>query len=243
MKIEYVNECASSTADVPAGGVAARGCGDVAADMPAGGVTARGCGDVAADVPADGVTVRGCGDMAADVPAGGVAVRGCGDVAADVPAGGVTVRGCGDVAADVPADGGVTGVDDDGLRREIVVTPEESRWLQRLFGCSGVTVWAALKYRKHNELHRRIRRAALERGNRQMVLAPEFETLFVRNRVDADRVCRRYMLQVFGNGAHLECCLDTGDVVLRDCRGVERGRWTDVPLGVLHELQRMAEGL
>ncbi len=49
-------------------------------------------------------------------------------------------------------------------KRIIVVTPEEAKYLARRFGVSGVTVWAALRYRKSNLIHKKIRKAAIERG-------------------------------------------------------------------------------
>lgn len=52
-------------------------------------------------------------------------------------------------------------------KRIIVITPEERKYLQKMIGCSGVTVWEAVKYRKSNDIHKRIRKAAIERGNPQ----------------------------------------------------------------------------
>ena len=43
-------------------------------------------------------------------------------------------------------------------KRIIVITPEERKYLQKMIGCSGVTVWEAVKYRKSNDIHKRIRR-------------------------------------------------------------------------------------
>lgn len=50
-------------------------------------------------------------------------------------------------------------------KRIIATTPEEAKYLARLFNVSSVTVWSALKYRKSNDIHKRIRKAAIERGN------------------------------------------------------------------------------
>ena len=41
-------------------------------------------------------------------------------------------------------------------KRIIVITPEERKYLQKMIGCSGVTVWEAVKYRKSNDIHKRI---------------------------------------------------------------------------------------
>ena len=89
-------------------------------------------------------------------------------------------------------------------KKIIVVTPEETKYLARLFNVSSVTVWAALKYRKSNLIHKKIRKAAIERGGQQMVLAPEFDTIYITNRADADKGMSRYMVQTFENGATLE---------------------------------------
>lgn len=104
-------------------------------------------------------------------------------------------------------------------KRIIVVTPEEARYLARLFNVSHVTVWAALKYNKSNLIHKKIRKAAIERGGRQMVLAPEFDTIYITNREDADGDMTRYMVQTFVNGATLEGNFMTGDVTIRNKRG------------------------
>lgn len=47
-------------------------------------------------------------------------------------------------------------------KRIIAVTPEEAKYLARLFNVSHVTVWAALKYNKSNLIHKKIRKAAIQ---------------------------------------------------------------------------------
>ncbi len=104
-------------------------------------------------------------------------------------------------------------------KKLIVITPEENRYIQRVFKVSKVTVWQAVKYVKNNELHRKIRKFAIERGNPQMVLTPEFDTIFLTNREDADHKMSYYMVQTFENGATLEGNFRTGVVTVRNKRG------------------------
>ena len=104
-------------------------------------------------------------------------------------------------------------------KRIIAITPEESRYIQRVFKVSNVTVWQAVKYVKSNDLHKKIRKFAIERGNPQMVLTPEFDTIYLTNRRDADGRMAEYMVQVFENGATLEGNFSTGVVTVRNKRG------------------------
>ena len=128
-------------------------------------------------------------------------------------------------------------------QRMIAITTEESKYLQKVFDCSNVTVWQAVKYVKNNLLHKKIRKAAIERGNPRMVLVPEFETIFIENREDADESVTRYMIQPFENGATLEANLSTGDVVIRDKRGVIRGAWKHSRVSELAAIQEEAKSL
>ena len=128
-------------------------------------------------------------------------------------------------------------------QRIIVITPEERKYLQKMFGCSGVTVWEAVKYRKSNDIHKRIRKAAIERGNRQVVLAPEFDTIYITNRPDADNKMRRYMVQTFENGATLEGCFETGVVEVRDKHGEVKGQWQSPTLPEIAAIQEVAMSL
>ncbi len=128
-------------------------------------------------------------------------------------------------------------------QRIIVITPEERECLKRIFKVSTPTVWAAVKYLKNNDIHKRIRKAAIERGNPQMVLAPEFDTIYITNRPDADGQTRRYMVQTFGNGATLEGCFNTGLVVICDKRGKVRGQWQSPTLTEIAAIQEVAMSL
>ena len=128
-------------------------------------------------------------------------------------------------------------------KRIIVVTPEETKYLARLFDVSNVTVWAALKYRKSNLIHKKIRKTAIERGGQQMVLAPELDTIYITNRKDADKCMTRYMMQTFENGATLEGNLSTGLVVIRDRRGEVKGQWDNPKLSEIEAIQEVAMSL
>lgn len=128
-------------------------------------------------------------------------------------------------------------------KRIIAITPEEREYLRRRFKVSGVTVWEAVKYRKDNLIHKKIRKAAIERGNPQMVLAPEFETIYITNRADADKGMSRYMVQTFENGATLEGNLTTGLVEIRDKRGEVKGQWWEPKVSELGSIQAQAASL
>lgn len=104
-------------------------------------------------------------------------------------------------------------------KKIIAVTPEERDWLIKKFEVSNTTVWHALKYHRDHEIHRKIRKTAIERGGQQMVLSPEFDTIYITNREDADKGMTRYMIQTFGNGAVLEGNLSTGLITVRNKRG------------------------
>ena len=127
--------------------------------------------------------------------------------------------------------------------RIIAVTPEEAKYLAKLFEVSHVTVWAALKYKKDNLIHRKIRKAAIERGNPQMVLAPEFDTIYLTNHKDADGEMTEYMVQVFENGATLEVNRDTGLVAVRNKCGEVKREWQNPHISELKAIQEVAMSL
>ena len=128
-------------------------------------------------------------------------------------------------------------------KRIIVITTEESRYIQKAFDTSNTTVWQAVKYIKNNEIHRKIRKFAIERGNPQMVLTPEFETIYLTNRRDADDKMKYYMVQTFENGATLEGCFDTGRVEIRNRRGEVVRTWDNPKLTGIKAIQEVAQSL
>lgn len=128
-------------------------------------------------------------------------------------------------------------------KRIIVITPQERDYLMKVFHCCDVSVYEAVKYRKNNTLHKKIRKAAIERGNPQMVLAPEFDTIYLTNREDADKKMTRYMIQTFENGATLEGNSATGVVEIRDKRGEVKGRWENPRTTEIFAIQDKAANL
>lgn len=128
-------------------------------------------------------------------------------------------------------------------KRIILITPEENRYIQKAMNVSHVTVWEAVKYRKSNEIHRKIRKFAIERGNPQYVIAPEFDTIYLYNREDADDKKSYYMMQTFGNGATLEGNFATGVVTVRDKRGEVAGVWHNPKLTEIKAIQEVAMSL
>lgn len=128
-------------------------------------------------------------------------------------------------------------------KRIIVITPQERDYLMKQFGCSYVSVYEAVKYRKNNQLHKKIRKAAIERGNPQMVLTPEFDTIYITNRKDADENMNRYMVQTFENGATLEGNFSTGLVEIRNRRGEVKGQWKNPMVSELSAIQEQAANL
>lgn len=128
-------------------------------------------------------------------------------------------------------------------KRIIVITPEESRYIQRAFKVSKVTVWQAVKYVKNNDLHKKIRKFAIERGNPQMVLAPEFDTIYLTNRKDADGKMTQYMMQPFENGAIIEGNRDTGLVTIRSKAGKVVATYQNPRISEIKAIQEVAMSL
>ena len=76
-----------------------------------------------------------------------------------------------------------------------------------------------------------------------MVIAPEFDTIYITNRRDADEKMHRYMVQSFENGATLEGCFQTGLVEVRDKRGEVKGQWQSPTLTEIAAIQEVAMSL
>lgn len=76
-----------------------------------------------------------------------------------------------------------------------------------------------------------------------MVLTPEFEAIYITNRVDADGDMTRYMVQPFENGAIIEGNLSTGLMVVRDKYGKVRGEWQSPRLTEIAAIQEVAMSL
>ena len=76
-----------------------------------------------------------------------------------------------------------------------------------------------------------------------MVLVPEFDTIYITNRQDAENGMTRYMIQSFRNGATLEGNLTTGLVTVRDKRGEVKGEWNSPRMSELTAIQEVALSL
>ncbi len=125
----------------------------------------------------------------------------------------------------------------------IVITGEESRYIQKVLQVSTTTVWHAVKYIRNNDIHKKIRKFAIERGNSQMVFAPEFDTIFTTNHEDADGEMTEYMMQVFENGATLEGNRSTGLAAVRNKRGEIKGECQNLHISELKAIQEVAMNL
>lgn len=128
-------------------------------------------------------------------------------------------------------------------KKQIVITPEESKYIQKTFGVSNTTVWHALTYRRSNEIHRKIRKFAIERGGQQMVLSPEFDTIYITNREDADGTMTRYMIQAFENGCVVEGSFRTGMLTIRNNRGEVVRTYDNPRYSEIKAIQEVAQSL
>lgn len=52
------------------------------------------------------------------------------------------------------------------MKKQILATPENKAFLAKAFRCTPMTVWRALNFERDNELARKIRHIALQRGGR-----------------------------------------------------------------------------
>ena len=124
-------------------------------------------------------------------------------------------------------------------RRYIDVTTANKTMLAKLFKCTETFVYMALTYRKDSSLARKIRYVAVrDYKGKPMHHLPECETL---HNVTADG--RKLMLQTFDNGVKLEADKDTGNVVVYNRKGESVGKWENIPLAKLTEIQLFAESL
>lgn len=123
--------------------------------------------------------------------------------------------------------------------RYIGVSNDARNKLMKVFGCTEKMVRLALTYRSDSDLARRIRHTALKNyGGMNMAQLPECETIHVVAEGD-----RRLMRQAFDNGAMLEADKGTGEVVVFNRKGEQMGRWENVDIPTLGEIQVFAAGL
>lgn len=87
------------------------------------------------------------------------------------------------------------------LAKQITATRDTREFLAKNFHVSKVTVWQALTFKKDNDLMRRIRMAAKERGGVTLISLPELETF---------HDCDGFMRQYLPNGVVLEFNKEAG---------------------------------
>ena len=120
------------------------------------------------------------------------------------------------------------------MKRQIAVSKADRQFLMKLFKVTERAVFNALALDKPgNDLHKRIRKAALNRGGVVMLTLPEMETLHF-----ADGT----MYQMLPNGAHLEFYRDdnTGHVFFK---GEEVAVYDNVTVSKIYEIQEQAAAL
>ncbi len=120
------------------------------------------------------------------------------------------------------------------MKRYIHIQKEDREFIARAFKVSKRTVYNAINFEDMNEgndLARRIRTLALQRGGVVMLEVPEVETLH-----DEAGCC---MTQQFDNGAVLRFDKRTGDCTLLH-RGEVVDKWYDVKVSQILGIQNVA---
>ncbi|MCH5215111.1 MAG: hypothetical protein J1E97_07955 [Muribaculaceae bacterium] len=126
-----------------------------------------------------------------------------------------------------------------GKTSYIEVTKQSQAKLAKTFKCSPKLVYLSLTYQRDSEKARKIRYSAISQyGGKAMAHCPECETMH-----NVTEEGRALMVQYFDNGVKLEADKCTGEVILFDRKGAELGRWQDVNLPKLSEIQIYAESL
>ncbi len=123
--------------------------------------------------------------------------------------------------------------------RYIDATEEATAKLAKAFKVTPKYVYLCLTYRCNSGIAQRIRYTAVQvYGATPMHHCPECKTMFQTSEGGRD-----LMVQYFDNGVRLEANRRTGVVLLYDRKGKEVGRWHDVLLSKLSEIQLYAETL
>lgn len=120
------------------------------------------------------------------------------------------------------------------MKREIAVTAATRAKLAELFDVTERCVQDCLTYRRDNDLHRRIRKAAMANGGIDLTTVPTCECVH-----DFDGV----MLQKFDGGATLRVDKATGLAEVRDRRGRIVARAENARLSEIAALQKTAQSL
>jgi len=120
------------------------------------------------------------------------------------------------------------------MKKQIAVSKADREFLAKLFKVTVRTVFNALstKY-EDNDLHKRIRKAAMNRGGVVMVTLPAMETFH-----DADGIMRQYM----PNGAILEFSKKDGSGHVY-FNGKEISTYENVTIPMIYEIQERAAAL
>lgn len=120
------------------------------------------------------------------------------------------------------------------MERRIALSKKNKETIAKLFGVSVRTVFNALNVEKSdNDLHKRIRKAAIEHGGIEMLTVPSIETFH-----DSDNIMRQRLL----NGALIEISKvdGTGRILFR---GKEVAHYANVMFSQIPEIQQRAASL
>lgn len=122
-------------------------------------------------------------------------------------------------------------------KRYIDVTDAAKAKLAKLFKCAETMVYMSLTYRKNTDLAKKIRYVAVrDHKGKPMHHCPECETLY-----NTTQEGRDLMLQNFDNGVQLVADKGAGMVEVFNRKGENVGRWENVDLTKLSEIQLFAE--
>lgn len=120
-------------------------------------------------------------------------------------------------------------------KRYIFVTPEQKKYLAKLFDVSPKYVYMCLAYRENAGKAPKIRKAAIERGGVPMVHTPEMECIHF----EAPHV----MMQHFPNGASLAVNFENGTITITDRKGNDIEIKECKGIQIISELQAKAAAL
>lgn len=124
-------------------------------------------------------------------------------------------------------------------KRYIDATPEVKEKLAKVFKVTEKFIYLCLTYRKNNETARKIRFTAVKNyGATPMAHYPLCETMH-----DTTEDGREIMRQEFDNGVTLRVDKRTGEAWLTGRKGDALGRWHDITIPKLSEIQVIAENI
>lgn len=116
------------------------------------------------------------------------------------------------------------------MKKQVTVTKENRKFLEKAFKVSSVMIWKALTFESDTDLARKIRKLAIERGGVTLLSLPEIETFHDYN---------NFMRQYLPNGVLLEFNKNdgTGSVFLR---GKEVRHYENVMVSGINDIQNWA---